>query len=359
MYSSNFDFREFQEEVSKKLQTIVESGYFQEDDQVDPLDGELTKEAQQTYEKIQKILNVPEMEKAHPFLFGLRHGCVNECDREKVDRIYQLGVDRGFISDGPDGEEGEVDAEIEFDPDAECGDALCGGPEDAIHPQDMENPLAQEPSTEVPTAFTVLYSAIKDGKVKIGEFYSNAADGSGAREDCIDNLSHVGYGNIRIIGTEQNNLAVNTDVELMSGNEEPEDLLEADDSEEFEKQETGDSGEEKEDGERGDQAEQDGDSEKSPSDGGESAPEEGDSGEMTPEKKSELKSKYTQAFRDVLVNMALRKSVDEMTLKEKDTFYGKLLKKWNGADPSEFMTDEEQEKLDKIVIKVNAEKQGN
>lgn len=353
MNSPNFDFREFQEEVSQKLQTIVESGYFQEDDQVDPLDEELTKEAQQTYNKIQKILNVPEMEKAHPFLFGLRHGCVNECDREKVDKIYDLGVERGFIKDGPEEDE-EADSEIEFDPDAECGDALCGGPEDSIHPQDMENPLPQEPSPSQ-SAFTVLYSAIKDGKVKVGEFYSNAPDNPGAQEDCINNLTQVGYGNIRIIGTEQNNLAVNTDVEVMSGNEEAIGLLETDDSEEYENQETGNTEDDGEgEGENGEKPENGESPESSDSDGSGDGSQKSD--ELTPEMKSELKSEYTQAFRDVLVNMAVQKSVDDMTLKEKDTFYGKLAKKWTKNDPSEFMTDEELEKLDEIVIKVNKDK---
>ena len=54
--------------------------------------------------------------------------------------------------------------------------------------------------------------------------------------------------------------------------------------------------------------------------------------------------------------MAVQKSVKEMTPKEKSTFYGKLAKQWTKNDPSEFMTDEEQEKLDKIVIKVNQDK---
>ena len=45
------------------------------------------------------------------------------------------------------------------------------------------------------------------------------------------------------------------------------------------------------------------------------------------------------------------KSVEEMTLSEKNDFYSKLAKKWTKNDPSEFMTDKEQEKLNKTVIK--------
>ena len=39
---------------------------------------------------------------------------------------------------------------------------------------------------------------------------------------------------------------------------------------------------------------------------------------------------------------------DETSLED---FYSKLAKKWTKNDPSEFMTDKEQEKLNKLVIK--------
>ena len=234
MHNPNFDFEEFQEEISEKFQMILESSYLEpEDEQEDPLDAELTPEAENTYNKIKMILNTPEMEKAHPFCFGLRHECVSECDRKKIDDLFKLGVDRGFIQEEKP-EEISEDGLDGCDPD----DPLCGGPDDSIHFQDMNSPLEQEP-VQQQSAYTVLYSAIKDGQVKVGEFYSNAVDNPGAIEDCINNLTQVGYSNIRVIGTEQNNLAVNTDVQQMAGNEEPIDIL-GGDAEEFEKQETGD-----------------------------------------------------------------------------------------------------------------------
>ena len=49
--------------------------------------------------------------------------------------------------------------------------------------------------------------------------------------------------------------------------------------------------------------------------------------------------------------MKIDKSVEEMSLSEKNDFYSKLAKKWTKNDPSEFMTDKEQEKLNKTVIK--------
>jgi len=49
--------------------------------------------------------------------------------------------------------------------------------------------------------------------------------------------------------------------------------------------------------------------------------------------------------------MKIGKSVEEMTLKEKNSFYEELAKKWTKEDPSEFMSDDQQEKLNKVVIK--------
>ena len=72
---------------------------------------------------------------------------------------------------------------------------------------------------------------------------------------------------------------------------------------------------------------------------------------LSTEEKKALKDEYTSTFRSILIDMKVDKSVEEMTLSEKNDFYSKLAKKWTKNDPSEFMTDKEQEKLNKTVIK--------
>ena len=53
MNSPNFDFLEFQDEISRKLRMVMESGYLEPDDGMsDPLDEELATEAEATYQKI-------------------------------------------------------------------------------------------------------------------------------------------------------------------------------------------------------------------------------------------------------------------------------------------------------------------
>ena len=72
---------------------------------------------------------------------------------------------------------------------------------------------------------------------------------------------------------------------------------------------------------------------------------------LSTEEKKALKDEYTSTFRSILIDMKIDKSVEEMSLSEKNDFYSKLAKKWTKNDPSEFMTDKEQEKLNKTVIK--------
>ena len=52
-----------------------------------------------TYNKVQKILNTPELEKAHMYCYDLDLENLEECDIMKINNLYKLGVDRGFIDD--------------------------------------------------------------------------------------------------------------------------------------------------------------------------------------------------------------------------------------------------------------------
>lgn len=376
----NFDFKSFQDEITSKLSQCISESFDDEDtDMQDVSDG--IDEANISYKKIQKILNTPEMEKCHPWLYSLDMENLNEDEANKVDKIYDLGVKRGVIQEDDDTEDTEnVD---------ECGDDLgdsdtiCGGPDDALTNQEM-TPQETEPTSYSDSSFTVLYSAIKDGKIKTGEYYSNALDNEGAKEDCVSNLTQVGYSAIRILGIEKTNTAVDTNVDNVEPDVNMYDGLEEDDSEEFEKQETDDvdttddkesdvSSDEKQDDvvddktedtdkkeEQTDDKEIKDDSDKEENKNNEQKDDEDtedDSDDkekdekLSTEEKKALKDDYTSTFRSILFDMKLEKSVEEMTLSEKNDFYSKLAKKWTKNDPSEFMTDKEQERLNKIVIK--------
>ena len=386
----NFDFRSFQNEIANKFSQCISESFEDDDTNMQDVSDSID-EANISYRKIQKILNTPEMEKCHPWLYSLDMENLNEDEALKVDKIYDLGVKRGVIQEDNEEEQDDIN---ECGDDVGDSDQICGGPEDALTNQEMTPQETNVPSSD--SSFTVLYSAIKDGKIKTGEYYSNALDNEGAKEDCLSNLTQVGYSAIRVLGIEKTNTAVDTNVDSIRPDVDMYDGLEEDDSEEYEKQETGDADNETDvknnvksdekknveddtedksneiddkeqesdneekmtddsdkedktddaeqnDSEKTDDAEKD-DSEK---DDNEEEKEE----KLSTEEKKALKDEYTSTFRSILIDMKVDKSVEEMTLSEKNDFYSKLAKKWTKNDPSEFMTDKEQEKLNKTVIK--------
>ncbi len=399
----NFDYREFQRDSMERLARIYAESFEDQENSQD------VSEADKTFGKIQKILDCREMEKCHPYLFTLDRANVQEDDKRKVDELYECGVKRGFITDGDPDEESMKN---ECDVDDCCDSALCGGPDDALTDRPMETPPAVANAPR--PSFNVLYSAMKDGDVKLGEFYSLATSNEGAREDCTSQLQSAGYSNITIMAIEQNTDAVDQDVEQTPPGENLYGMYE-DDSEEYEKQETGDtSSDDGADNKSDDSSDEDASSEDSASDdssgdgseetsddseGSEDASEEGsdeentdteekpedkpegdsnaseegseeekkddakdaDSGDseeepeeekkLTAAEKSALKDEYTKVFKTVLPKVSTEKSFSEMTIAEKTDFLTKLSEKWTKNDPSEFLSDKDQEKLNKIVAK--------
>jgi len=51
------------------------------------------------YNKVQKILNCPEMIASHKYLYNLDLDQLTEDEESKIDQLYALGCDRGFIID--------------------------------------------------------------------------------------------------------------------------------------------------------------------------------------------------------------------------------------------------------------------
>lgn len=331
-------------------------------------------ESEVTYQKIRRILNCPEMIKAHAFLYALDQENVDESNREKIDRLYELGKARGVIQEDTPEEDAPVD---------ECGDdddtQIFGGPDDALTGQEM-TPGNLEPA-KVSSAFTVLYSAMKDGQVKTGEYFSSATDSEAAKQDCIASLSQLGYSCIRVLGIEQANDAVDMGQSL-----------DEDDSKEYEDQETGagdtgdskkaddnaseekdvDGGDDRTDAEekpepapekdekKDEPKDAEGDSEEKPEEDAEKTDvekadtkpqDDGGKKKLSATDKQVLRDEYVGIFKAELQRTKLEKSVEDMTVKEKADFWGTIAKKWTKADPEEFLSDREIEKLNNTVIR--------
>ena len=373
----NFDYRSFQKESMEQLAKIYAEAMIEQ---------EIQEDCSSTYEKMQKILKCKEMEKCHPYLFTIDRQCINENDRKKIDELFECGVKRGFLAEEDSDE--FTDEYSEYDEPNDCDDALCGGPSDTLTGQEMTT--SPTPEVNKNPTFTVLYSAMKNGDVKMGEFYSLKSDEKTAKQDCIEQMTVAGYNNIEIMAIEQNINAVDTDIEEMPSEDLYESLYE-DDSEEFEKQETGDisddisndstsdnnaeviepsddtsetpsteeptddeaTGSEEVETEPNDTNDVEDDSEKSEEDSVDDTNDVEDTDEPKKElssaEKTALKDEYTKFFKDLLKKSDMEKSVSEMTLDEKISFLTKISEKWKKLDPSEFLSQKDQEKLNEYV----------
>lgn len=366
------------------------------------------------WNKTQKILNCPEMISAHKFLYNLDMDQLTEEEIAKIDQLYKLGCDRGFLVDDL------------TDWDAET-------PDNAAKVEEKPVEQAKQPvggtlfKAKVP-CWTVIYSATsKDGDIKTGEAYSNAISASAAKADVNAKLSRIGYGNISILAIEAadpdcckvdsstvDNTSIDTTttttdttaaktpidaqvseedkVEEDLEEEEEEDVLENDllkgffhnahvdetDEEESEEEESEESEEESEE-EADEESEEESEEEESEEDD-ESTEEKEESDEETDEEskddteedeeesedeestdankeeldanqKAELKDKYRKTFKNVLVKCKFETSFNDLTLEQKVKFFTELAKAWTKNEPTEFMTDKETEQLNNIVVK--------
>ena len=149
-------------------------------------------ENKECYCKMQQILDAPEMIKSHAFILNLDPEQLEEDEIERVDQLWNLGVNRGFIT--PDGDQ-KTDNEIV------TGDIRT------VEPQPEEKAPSSSFSyktqkVDVP-CWTILYSATdKNGDIKTGECYSNAINTRSAKADCYAKLERCGYSSISILAIE-------------------------------------------------------------------------------------------------------------------------------------------------------------
>lgn len=146
-----------------------------------------------SYNKVQKILDCPEMISSHKWLYNLDLDQLEEDEVEKINKLYDLGCNRGFIED---------DLTKFDDEDAGSDDTavLQDVTSSAENTEDCEDSSTPCPSDK----YTIIYSAVdSNGVIKTGEAFSNKASTDEAKADVISNLSRVGYKNITILAIEQ------------------------------------------------------------------------------------------------------------------------------------------------------------
>lgn len=147
------------------------------------------------YNKIQKLLNSKGMESSHKFLYSLDPSDLTESEISKVNNLYKLGQQHGFIN--------SVDEEIDEDSEENQTTNEC----DIIQQQNTTPTSIQNTNFSYKTpikqsAYTVIYSATRDGDIKTGEAYSNCINTRSAKADIISKLEKAGYQNITILAIE-------------------------------------------------------------------------------------------------------------------------------------------------------------
>jgi len=155
-----------------------------------------------TWNKVQKLLDCQEFEECHKYLYNLDVDNLRECDQKKIDKLYNLAVERNFITEIED-----LDKEDET-PANEEGEVLNGNAyadqstATAVNPAVSQSKLPAAQPVVKTSAFTCLYSATKDGEIKCGEYYSNALNTRSAKADCLAGLAKLGFNNVKIMAIE-------------------------------------------------------------------------------------------------------------------------------------------------------------
>lgn len=182
-------------------------------------------EHQDTYNKIQKLLNAPEMSEAHRYLYDLDVECLSEDEIERVDKLFDLGVKKGFIDNS-------FEEELEK---SENPDAIVAAeePEKAAGVETTAETPVEDRNVPIP-CWTILYSATKNGETKCGECYSNAISVSAAKADCLAKLERFGYGNVSILAIEagDSDCAKMTEDEMRKGRTDTLSITEAEEEDE-------------------------------------------------------------------------------------------------------------------------------
>ena len=343
----------------------------------------IIKESASTYAKAEKLLDCPEMEPSHAFLYDLDLENVSNEDAEKINKLYDLAVKNNLIDDYNNSKDDYDD----IDDDAEVSDNTEDDKPTPIVPTDVPDNFEREESDN-PTnsSYICLYSAVRNGKITTGECYTNAFDPEGAKAQAIVKLTACGLKSIDIIAVEMgnpdmkgvdkpfeevnnslkdditvNDQTINTNIDLdkynLNNEQGTQELKEAvgdapDDSsagtsekpEEPSEEPPEEPSEEPDETPEEPEEDDDDDDDEEPKD---------DKKELSNQEKTELKNKLTIAIHNTLKDMHIE-SCEDMNLEQYGDFWSRLAKKWGTDNPDvkEFLSDDEIEDIDHIRVKM-------
>lgn len=327
---------------------------------VDPLYRGKIVEDEETYNKVQQLLDCPDMEHAHQFLLDVDFEDITPEVKQKVDDLYQLAISQGYldVSDPAADEEAEEDfadseEQLANDVDSEEQPQVSdnsGGFETIPPPNPADAASKDSIGMNAPTlntaAFVLFYSAMKDGEIRTGECYSNATTLENAKLDAVQKLQKLGFTAVEIIAAEEcdpsaKGAPTDQPTEFGAQVNDPDPT-----STENVEVDTVDEAEEETDNEK------DNEEDKEEKDEEPAKDEESDEKELSRPEKLDLFKRYLEEFKGLLQKMKAETYAD-MALADRAKFYDEMAKIWAGKpDPAEFMTDDNVKQIEHMKIKI-------
>lgn len=307
-----------------------------------------------TYNKVQQLLDCPDMEHVHKFLLDIDFDEITPEIKQKVDDLYQLAVSQGYVESFSDSDENEVNNEDEVSDEDEEQEEVAdtAGFEKAVSNDVSKENAAKKDTLEINApvlntpAYVLFYSAMKDGEIRTGECYSNAVTAENAKMDAVQKLQKLGFTAIEIIASEMadpNSRGAKDNISKFG----EKDYEEASDDElDFNVDDDTISEAEEDKNEESDK-ENDENSEED-----EEAAEEEKDEELSRAEKLDYFKHYLEEFKSLLQKMKAETYVD-MSLADRAKFYDEMSKIWKGnPDPSTFMTDDNVKQIEHMKIKI-------
>lgn len=329
---------------------------------VDPIFRGKIVEDEDTYNKVQQLLDCPDMEHAHQFLLDVDFEDLTPEVKQKVDDLYQLAISQGYLDtadpaadeeadeDFADSEE-ELEDEVDGDGAQPQVSDASGGFETAPAPDPTDAASKDSIGMNAPVlntaAFVLFYSAMKNGEIRTGECYSNATTMENAKLDAVQKLQKLGFTAIEIIAAEE------CDPSAKGAEDQPAKFgAQVNDPDPTSVEdvdfETVGEAEEKADNEKKEKEEED--KEEEPEE--DSAEEEEEEKELSRSEKLDLFKRYLEEFKGLLQKMKAETYAD-MALADRAKFYDEMAKIWSGKpDPAKFMSDDNVKQIEHMKIKI-------
>jgi len=330
---------------------------------VDPIVRGKIVEDEDAYNKVQQLLDCPDMEHAHQFLLDVDFEDLTPETKQKIDDLYQLAVSQGYLDNEKEEEEEEADDEEDdagfADSEEKLADDLSdnsGGFETVDVPDPAEAASKDSIGMNAPTintcAFVLFYSAMKNGEIRTGECYSNANTLENAKLDAVQKLEKLGFTAVDIIAAEECDCSAKgcdeqgQTVEFGAQINDPAPTG----KEDVELEQVGEA--EKVDNEEADNVEKKDDSEEAEKEESEEEEEE-EEREFSRSEKIEFFKSYLEEFKKLLQKMK-SETYAEMSLADRAKFYDQMTKIWTGKpDPAKFMTPDNVKQIETMKIKLN------